>query len=577
MLKSKNMEKKKRRNKSDYGDDFIAPDGGWGWLVSIAAGIAYVTVIGFVQIFGLLFRDRMQEIGLENSQITAIGNTQVALSSCIGLFNGPLFRRFTYRQIGIMGSVLSTTGIFLTSFASSFISFFVPYSILFGFGMGFVISAATIALNTYFKIKRPVASSIAWAIAGLGPVCLPMVIAVILPLYGYTGTMLLFTLFTLHNLPSALVYQPVLWHVKKIPSQQFILNKEEDEIKLKIPLNNNKNDCDIKNINNNNNNSSNNDNNNNNNNNNNNIDNTNENKNIDDNSDNENEKTDNITPLLNDDIVTTQYKDNKLANITNGSTIKDDNQSVKSFFVSTENIVQLNFRKSRDPVLDVEKFNEKKFSPKIPWTKKLIKYFDLDLFKDFTYINFMIGLTLTAFSEVNIALLTPFFLSDFGFTLKEITIIMSSLGVTDLIVRLSTSYISSKLTWSGPMFYICGVLTMVFARSIIALAPSFNIVLLMFIIMGAGKSWRTIFLNLVIASHIELNRLPAAQGLQLMTQGIFALACGPIVGLVRDATNYTVTIYILNIISIVPMMSWILEMLYRKYRTKAHSSIENKV
>ena len=35
--------KKKRRDKSDLGENFVAPDGGWGWFVSIASGINIVS------------------------------------------------------------------------------------------------------------------------------------------------------------------------------------------------------------------------------------------------------------------------------------------------------------------------------------------------------------------------------------------------------------------------------------------------------------------------------------------------------------------------------------------------------
>jgi len=34
---------KKRRDKSDLGEDFVAPDGGWGWLVSVASGVNIVS------------------------------------------------------------------------------------------------------------------------------------------------------------------------------------------------------------------------------------------------------------------------------------------------------------------------------------------------------------------------------------------------------------------------------------------------------------------------------------------------------------------------------------------------------
>lgn len=34
--------KPKRRDKSDLGKDFVAPDGGWGWVVCLAAGFSNV-------------------------------------------------------------------------------------------------------------------------------------------------------------------------------------------------------------------------------------------------------------------------------------------------------------------------------------------------------------------------------------------------------------------------------------------------------------------------------------------------------------------------------------------------------
>lgn len=43
--KSTTKKTKQRRNKSNLGPNFIAPDGGWGWLVAIAAGCSNVMLI----------------------------------------------------------------------------------------------------------------------------------------------------------------------------------------------------------------------------------------------------------------------------------------------------------------------------------------------------------------------------------------------------------------------------------------------------------------------------------------------------------------------------------------------------
>uniref|UniRef100_A0A0K8VTL5 Monocarboxylate transporter 2 n=1 Tax=Bactrocera latifrons TaxID=174628 RepID=A0A0K8VTL5_BACLA len=78
--------KKKRRDKSDLGDDFVAPDGGWGWLVTVASGVAVLVTFGLAQQFGIIFRDYMYGIGITSSQLTTIINTQIAVSALTGRF-----------------------------------------------------------------------------------------------------------------------------------------------------------------------------------------------------------------------------------------------------------------------------------------------------------------------------------------------------------------------------------------------------------------------------------------------------------------------------------------------------------
>ena len=85
------------------------------------------------------------------------------------------------------------------------------------------------------------------------------------------------------------------------------------------------------------------------------------------------------------------------------------------------------------------------------------------------------------------------------------------------------------------------------------------------VIIGAGKGLRTIFMALVIPTHVPLERLPAASGLQLATSGLLFLVLGPVVGWIRDTSkNYVITLHILNIMTYASAIAWTLEKYLKK-------------
>lgn len=48
--------------------------------------------------------------------------------------------------------------------------------------------------------------------------------------------------------------------------------------------------------------------------------------------------------------------------------------------------------------------------------------------------------------------------------------------------------------------------------------------------IGFNKGLRTVFMALAIPSHVPLERLPGATGIQLLFSGLFYLFMGPVIG-----------------------------------------------
>lgn len=112
--------------------------------------------------------------------------------------------------------------------------------------------------------------------------------------------------------------------------------------------------------------------------------------------------------------------------------------------------------------------------------------------------------------------------------------------------------------------------------------------------IGLNKGLRTVFMALVIPSHVPLHRLPGATGLQLLFAGMFYFTVGPVIGRtydfffihyilnryktitgwIRDATNYTVTLHCLNIATFTTAICWGLEKVITDRRNRKRAAEE---
>lgn len=431
-----------------------------------------------------------------------------------------------------------------------------------GAGSGINSSANSLALNTYFKEKRRIATGLSWTLTGMGPIVMPQLIAVILPLYGIEGSLLLYTGLALNAVVCALLFQPVQWHVKsqnnleekpvqllapqlecdfcqmtkrrnpsfisgqylynadnpnapgyeiiepgvpmlslandgwsskrslygsrsslysdrasrfssRKPSSQNLMSlnrsssinlaaKGEREYKRKI--------SEIK------------------------IE-----EHPEDGSNGRHLNVEVRKKLLrpkspdarfttdspiefkchNDKAVFTprrKISSNNNFNIEK-EILRNVSQKLEEFVATGDRVPTLTnldgfctcdekIRLHLDPVLSSELDNEVLEDEKRHYTlwQKIVVFFDLDLLRDFSYVNLMLGVTIGNFAELNFSILTPFFLAEWGFTKQQIAITMSLLGGVDLSIRFFIPFVAGKIGWENKTFFLVGIFSMAMGR-----------------------------------------------------------------------------------------------------------------
>lgn len=94
-------------------------------------------------------------------------------------------------------------------------------------------AAYSLALNSYFKKRRGIATGFAMTGTGLGPIIMPLWISFLLQEFGTTGCVLIIGGTALNTVVSGLLLQPLKWHMKKeIPDQELQLLDENKNGKL---------------------------------------------------------------------------------------------------------------------------------------------------------------------------------------------------------------------------------------------------------------------------------------------------------------------------------------------------------
>ncbi|XP_045492100.1 monocarboxylate transporter 13-like isoform X2 [Colias croceus] len=218
------------QNKPKQGkNSLIAPDGGWGYVVCIGVGFTFMLGFGSSNAFGILFNNFFMEQDGASGLPLVIGVYNGALSIA-GFLSGIALKKYSFRQVGLVGAGLFILGDVLTIFVQRTYQLVFTFGVIRGAGFGVMIPVSFTAFNCYFTKKRTAMMSANQTMSSMASITFPILVTYLLAEYGFRWTLALIMAVDLHLLFAMIVMHPVEWHMVKAPECAI---KGDDVIEVK--------------------------------------------------------------------------------------------------------------------------------------------------------------------------------------------------------------------------------------------------------------------------------------------------------------------------------------------------------
>ncbi|KAJ8736104.1 hypothetical protein PYW08_006760 [Mythimna loreyi] len=220
----------KKENMKNY--KYVAPDGGWGYLVAISTIISFTTTTAFLGTFGMMYNEIINELSMSSAGVTLVSGLFWMSGALSGFFTSALLKLMSMRWLAFVASVIFAFGTLGIVIMTSTLMFYLTVGICQGIGFGIMFNLSCTVMNDYFSEKRVLIMGFAQTATGINAMVAPIFVKWSIEQYGSRGTLLLIGGLSLHNFVAVLLMQPVRWHMKKVEVP------ESTELKLLLEANN---------------------------------------------------------------------------------------------------------------------------------------------------------------------------------------------------------------------------------------------------------------------------------------------------------------------------------------------------
>lgn len=166
------------------------PDGGWGWMVVLAAFFQSALVFGVIRSFGVFFMEFVGYFGELSARVSWITSIGIAVQQFASPVGSALSTQYGARPVVMAGGFLSGLGMIMASFATSLTHLYLSIGVLSGFGWALVFTPSVASVARYFKKRRTFATALAFTGVGLSSFAFSPLFQFLVDTYGWRGALL---------------------------------------------------------------------------------------------------------------------------------------------------------------------------------------------------------------------------------------------------------------------------------------------------------------------------------------------------------------------------------------------------
>ncbi|KAG5891751.1 hypothetical protein JTB14_012485 [Gonioctena quinquepunctata] len=211
--------------RSDYKP--VPPDGGWGYVITVALIVMNCVSLIPLGSFGLLYGKFLSSIGDEASGSSLTSSIFMSMMSFTGLISGYLLKSYGPRISGFVGAISFSAGCFGEIFGTNLIHMIICYSVLKGCGYGLMQTSSLSAMNSYFDKKHSYAMGLSQTLLSTVAIVGPKAMAFLMDTLEFKKTLWVVAGISLLNFPAMATYRPLKKQAVEGAVTERILNPND--------------------------------------------------------------------------------------------------------------------------------------------------------------------------------------------------------------------------------------------------------------------------------------------------------------------------------------------------------------